>query len=259
LRYYPQILELCSFPDEPWSWSLLETAPTPDRGGKLSLARIRRLLATHRIRRVTAERVHEVLGQQPPQVAPGVVEAVSERVLLMLPQLRLLHRQRKDLAERIDRLLKSMASLADTQAPDYTVGRDIAIMTSIPGLGRVVAAALVAEACEAIRLRDHYALRAHGGTAPVTRQSGKTRQVIMRYSCNNRLRNALYHWARISVQKDARSKQHYARLRKSGHCHGRALRGVADRLLAALVAMLKSGRAYDPARRGGTAPSSAAA
>jgi len=66
LRYYQQILELCSFPDEPWSWSLLETAPTPDRGGKLSLSRIRRLLARHRIRRVTAEQVHEVLGQRPP-------------------------------------------------------------------------------------------------------------------------------------------------------------------------------------------------
>jgi hypothetical protein len=55
-----------------------------------------------------------------------------------------------------------MASLADTQAPDYTVGRDIAIMSSIPGLGCVVAATLVAEACEAIRERDYYALRAHG-------------------------------------------------------------------------------------------------
>ena len=46
-----------------------------------------------------------------------------------------------------------------------------------------------------------------------------------------------------------RSKQHYARLRQVGHDHGRALRGVADRLLAMLIAMLKSGQTYDPNRR----------
>jgi hypothetical protein len=35
----------------------------------------------------------------------------------------------------------------------------------------------------------------------VTRQSGKKKQVVMRYGCNGRLREALYHWSRISVQK----------------------------------------------------------
>src|ERR1019366_5323186 len=33
--------------------------------------------------------------------------------------------------------------------------------------------------------------------------------------------------------------------------HGRALRGLADRNMAMLVSMLKSGTLYDPARRGG--------
>ena len=71
----------------------------------------------------------------------------------------------------------------------------------------------------------------------------------MRYRCNGRLRTAFYHWARISVQHDVRSKQQYARLRAAGHSHGRAHRSVADRLLAVLIAMLNSGQAYDPKRR----------
>jgi hypothetical protein len=83
----------------------------------------------------------------------------------------------------------------------------------------------------------------------VTRQSGKRRQVIMRHACNQRLRNALYHWARVSLQNDDRSRAHYHGLRKKGHSHGRALRGVVDRLLAMLVSMLRSGTAYDPKRR----------
>ena len=71
----------------------------------------------------------------------------------------------------------------------------------------------------------------------------------MRYGCNLRFRNALYHWARVSLQHDGRSRTHYHRLREKGHSHGRSLRGVADRLLAMLVSMLRSGSEYDPARR----------
>jgi transposase len=79
------------------------------------------------------------------------------------------------------------------------------------------AGAFLAEGAAPLLQRDYYALRAHGGIAPVTRQSGKSRQVGMRYRCNNRLRNTLYHWARTSVQHDSRSKQQYARLRAAGH------------------------------------------
>ena len=43
---------------------------------------------------------------------------------------------------------------------------------------------------------------------------------------NLRLRNALYHWSRVSMQHDPRSREHYHRLRNKGHSHGRALRGL---------------------------------
>jgi transposase/transposase IS116/IS110/IS902 family protein len=88
--------------------------------------------------------------------------------------------------------------------------------------------------------------RAHSGIAPVTRQSGKRRQVVMRHACNGRLRGAVYHWAFISMQHDEHSAAAYAEYRGRGHTHGRALRGVADRLLRTLIAMLKSRTLYDP-------------
>ncbi len=72
----------------------------------------------------------------------------------------------------------------------------------------------------------------------------------MRYGCIMRLRNALYHWARTSTQKGCGSEvKHYAALRQAGHSHGRATRGVADRWLAVLIAMLRAGTLYDPERR----------
>jgi hypothetical protein len=87
----------------------------------------------------------------------------------------------------------------------------------------------------------------------VTRRSGKRKVIVMRHACNERLRNALYHWSRTGMQKDNRSRQHYAEMRSRGHSHGRALRGLADRNLAVLFSMLKSGTLYDPARRSAAA------
>ena len=80
-------------------------------------------------------------------------------------------------------------------------------------------------------------------------QSGKKQVVIMRYACNERLRNALYHWAFSSVSWDPPTKARYQRMRKDGHSHGRALRGIVDQHLRVLIAMLRNRTLYDPARR----------
>jgi transposase len=129
----------------------------------------------------------------------------------------------------------------------------VTILRSLPGVGRVVAATVLAEAARPLAERDYQTLRAHGGIAPVTRQSGKKISVSMRYGCNPRLRNALYHWARTSVQSDPHCRAHYDRLRHQGHGHARALRGVADRSLGVLVAMLRNRTLYDADRRCGRA------
>ena len=247
LRYYPQLLQICPTPDEPWIWALLEIAPTPERAAKLKVGRLRLLLAKYRIRRWSAENIAEILSAPPLPLAAGTVDAISEHALLLIPQLRLLTTMRRQVADRMEALLEEMAAYRSDE-PDAQVFRDVAVLCSVPGIGRVVSGTLLAEAAGPLRHRDYYAIRAHGGVAPVTRQSGKTRQVGMRYRCNTRLRNALYHWARTSMQHDSRSKQQYARLRAVGHSHGRALRGVADRLLTVLMAMLKTGQPYDPKR-----------
>lgn len=70
----------------------------------------------------------------------------------------------------------------------------------------------------------------------------------MRYACNGRLRNAMHHATMNCVNNDALAKLLRAAPRK-GHSHGRAIRGVADRLLRILVAMLREGAPYDPKKR----------
>jgi hypothetical protein len=244
LRYYPQLLQLSSTPDEPWIWALLELAPVPQRGARLTVVRLKQLLSKHRIHRWTAEEVREVLATTPLPLAAGSADAISEHALLLLPQLRLLYGQRQQIRDRIEALLDRMTILGRENS-ECQEHRDIGLLLSLPGVGCLIGANLFSEGSDPLAQRDYYALRAHSGIAPVTKQSGKSKQIVMRRGCSERLRNAMYHWARCSVQHDPLSKVHYARLRHAGHNHGRALRGVADRLLAILIAMLKSGQAYD--------------
>jgi transposase len=246
-RYYPQMLHLSSSADEAWIWDLLETAPLPGDAAKRKRAKVQRMLTEHRIRRVAAEEVLECLRQPALHLAPGAAEAASEHVLLLLPRLRLLHQQRKTAARRMQGLREEL-SAPESEGCGH---RDAEILLSLPGVGPVVSATMRSEAAQPLRDRDYQALRMYAGAAPVTRQSGKRKVVVMRRACHPRLREALYHWARTSVQKEERAKRQYAQLRRQGQSHGRALRGVADRNLAMLMSMLKSGTLYDAARRGG--------
>jgi transposase len=243
-RFYVQALKLCPSADEPWLWALLELAPSPAAGSRLQPKTIERLLRQHHIRRLNAQDVVAALRAPALRVAPGVVEAATEHIALLLPRLRLVHTQRQRCGARLDALLDKLAAV-DGDEGQQREHRDVEILRSLPGVGRVVAATVLAEASGPLAERDYHALRTHAGIAPVTKQSGKRRTVVMRYACNGRLRYALYHWARVAVTCDPASKTYYAALRQRGHSYARALRSVADRLLRILIAMLKSNSLFD--------------
>ncbi len=245
-RYFPQWLVLAPTPDEPWVWDLLELAPTPQRAARLTAKRVSQVLRQRRIRRLSADQVLEQLRATPLTVAEGTTQAAVTHIGLLLPRLRLVRAQRGECARRIGRLLEQLGHGGDDEA-ERGEHRDVHILRSFHGAGRVVTATMLAEASQPLAQRDYHALRALGGIAPITRQSGRRKVVMMRYSCNGRLRHALYHWARVSVQHEPCSRARYAAFRARGHSHGRALRGVADRLLRVLVAALRDGRPYDPA------------
>lgn len=245
IRLFPSVLALCPTADEPWLWSLLERAPTAVQAQRLTPGTLRALLAEHRIRRFTADALHAVLQERCVPAAPGTVEAVSEHVRILVPRLRLVAEQQSQCERRLDALLDALAA---PQPDEQREHRDVTILRSLPGVGRVVAATMLAEASRPLAARDYQTLRLYTGVAPVTRKSGKSRFISMRRSCSGRLRNAIYFWAANSIRLDPRCRAHYDRLRQK-HTHARALRGVADRLLAVLVAMLRAGALYDPARR----------
>jgi transposase len=232
--------------DEAWLWAILAEAPDPATWAQLTRRRVAAILHTHRIRRVSADAILTALQQPRLTGAPGVAEAVATRIAAVVPQLQLIHDQRLTAERRIDRLLERLAEVPEGEPREH---RDVEILQSLPGVGRMVTATMLTEATGPLAARDYPTLRAHTGAAPVTKRSGKRACFVhMRYACKRRLRQAVYHWSRTSLQHDAAARAYYERLRARGHSHARSLRSVADRWLRILVAMLRRGTLYDPSQ-----------
>jgi len=260
-RIAPEWLTLSPNADDPWFWTVVEWAATPTLGASLRRRKVESLLTTHRIRRVSVDDVLTVFERPALTVAPGTVEAVTHHIQMLLPRLRLVQEQRhaceKELADVLTELRTTAppppaaggTTAAQPRGAPSTPG-DVAILESLPGVGLVVTWSLMADAMALLRLRDYASIRAVTGVAPVRRQTGKNHRgtISMRYACNRRLRNACYHFARVSTQVDAAAKHYYATLRARGHSHGRALRSVADRWLRILISMLTHRTLYDPSR-----------
>jgi transposase len=244
-RYFPAMLELDSDLGAEWLLDLWDIAPTPDKAARTREATIAKLLKRHRIRRFDAAHVLAVLRQPPVQVAPGTREAASAHIETLVARIRLTNQQLRQTHGRLDALTAQLASSEETE-PGQAKQHDVEILASLPGVGRIVLATLLAEAWDALQRRDYAALRSLTGVAPVTKRSGKSCRVVRRQACHDRLANAMYHWARVAVQHDPRSRAKYAALRSRGHSHGRSLRSVADRLLNVACAMLKAGTPFNP-------------
>ena len=253
-RVHAPWLTLSPAANDPWLWAVLRETPHPDAWAQLPRRRIASILRAHRIRRLTPDEVVAALRQPRLAVAAGVPEAVALRIASLIPQLLLLHDQHATTERRIDRLLETLAQpeVAEGQPTEH---RDAEILQSLPGVGRVVAATMLTEASGPLADRDYSTLRAYTGAAPVTRRSGKRAFLVrMRHACKARLRAALYHWCRTSIQHDRPARAYYEQLRARGHAHGRALRSVGDRWLRILIAMLTTRTLYDASRFGRTLP-----
>ncbi len=218
-------------------------APTPARAARLCEATLARLLKQHRIRRINAETAHGILRQPAIAVSPGVTEAAVLHLRSLVARLRLANLEFHQAERKLDELCAALTQAAPAQG---NTPCDAAILASLPGVGRSTLATLLTEAGGPLARRDYAALRTLTGVAPVTKRSGKTCIVVMHHAAQARLRQAVFHWARIAVQHDPKSRKRYEALRARGHSYGRALRGVADRLLGVACVLLQRQAMFDP-------------
>ena len=192
-----------------------------------------------------------MLRSKPLPLDPVAAEGNAEHVDSLAQRLQLVERQIGEIETKLERHIAEFsevphpedtdAALEDPQRPN-----DTQILRSMPGIGMTVASVLLSEAQDVLARRDYESLRCLSGVAPVTRQSGKSRVVRRRRAADRRLSDALYHWARIAIQRDSVSRAKYTACRARGHSHGRALRTVADRLLYVVCTMLRNATLYQP-------------
>ena len=247
-RYFPQLLKLSPAANEPWLWALLLKAPTPHKARRLRKGQLAKILKVHRIRRFSAAELHQALALPALKLAAGSVEAASEHVLSLIPRLRTNHEQLRLCDRRLEEILNQLTQNEPSSDSEPIEHRDAAILLSLPGVGKLNGAAMLAEAFQPLRDRDYYTLRNLSGVAPVTRQTGKRRVVLMRRACNPRLRDAIHTWAACSIQNDESSKLFYRACRARGLKHAHALRSLGDHLLRTLFAMLRDRTLYDASR-----------
>ena len=246
-NYYLQFSEMAgSHLADAWLLELWNLAPTPEDAQRLDEEALKNLLKRYRIRRFNAAQLLKQLRQPAMQVAPGTAAAAVAQIGIAVEQLTLINKQLADTRRKIEHLLEAFDHSEESIDPDAVPQRDAAILRSLPGVGSSVLATLLSEASEAIQNRDLGALRCLCGVAPVTLRSGGSCRVAKRRASHQRLQDALYHWARVAVQRDPICKNKYQELRQRGHGHSRALRSIADRLLSVACAMLTAQTEFNP-------------
>ncbi len=181
-RYYPQVLALQNDLGADWFLELWGPLPTPDKSKRVRQASIGTVMKSRRILRLDAAEILATLTTDSLVVAPGVVAAATAHIGAVADR------------HHLDVLTAQLGESADEES-DW---RDVEILQSIPGAGRIISATLIAEAWPLFRRRDYYAQRNLCGLPPVTRQSGKHCIVLRRYACNRRPADAVYHRARVA-------------------------------------------------------------
>lgn len=245
-RYYPQMLKIADDDVSAlWVLDLWDLAPTPAKAQRLRAVRVENLLKQHRVRRIDAESVLRILQEPAIKVGKGVAEPAGVHLRSLFTRLRVVGRELRQAKAKLDKLCTAIGEI-DVESGEGLQPQDVKILRSMPGIGRINLATLLCEGSGPLSRRDYQALRTLCGAAPVTKRSGKSHIVIMRYAAHTRLRRAAYHWARVATQHDTKSREQYAALRRRGKTHGRALRGVADRLLGLACVLLQRQTPFDP-------------
>ena len=241
-RYYPQFSELIGNTVRSWHLELWELAPSPDAAKRIRTSTVEKLLKRNRVRRFDAKGARKILRGEKMNINKATTESCVAHISSVVERIKVVDRQLVETKNSIRKVIETINSKLKTERGGPT---DIEILRSIPGAGDVVLATLIAEAWDLMRRRDRKALRCLGGTAPVTRQSGKTKQVVRRRAVCRSLSAAFHVLGGIAAIHDPVSRAKYESLREKGHGYCRSVRGVADRLLLVACAILEKGELFD--------------
>jgi transposase len=244
--YHPAPARLFSSVDRQITLSFVTDYPTPAVASRIKTTRMSGFLTRHHYTgRVPAQVLAERMRANLLSASPGTVAGKSFSALSFTRLLQLLNTQ---LADYDDAIAAAIAEHPD--AP---------IFASFPGVGPVLTGVLLAEIGEdRQRFPVAAVLLAEAGLAPVTRASGRSRNVRFRYAANTRLREAGMWWAFNSMKESPWAAAAFREARDHrGQRYHRALRGLSARWMRILWRCWTDHTTYDPALHGTAAPTPA--
>ena len=231
---------LTAFPElgHPDALAILTVAPDPVRGRKLTGARIMTALRRGGRQRNLERRAGEIrTALRAPQLAapPLVAEAQAANVSALVAVIGALDEQ--------------VAALEAELVEAFERHPDAEILRSLPGLGAILGARVLAEFGDAPdRYVDATARRNYAGTAPITRASGTSRVVVARLARNKRLFDACYGWAFCALTRSLGARAYYDAHDPGPHTAKVARRKLANKLVGILHGCLAHRTRYDEER-----------
>jgi len=242
-RYYPVLLALGRKMHDAFVLALLKAYPTPDRGRRSQRTRLERIVREHRIRKLDAAQLQELLHEPGFWIAPDLADACADEACFLVDQIRLLNDQIAQIDARLAVLLKAHP--------------DCELMLSLPGIAAGLAPGILAElGDDANRRTQPAALTVYAGTAPVTRATGTKKRprkhgqrasvhVAMRRGCNRRLQTLLWQMARTSVATSAWARAYVDHRLGQGHAYNAIIRALSNKWAKILARMLETRTPYD--------------
>lgn len=236
-EFYPQSLDAfgtdLSHKD---AVAVLAAAPSPGKGRGLGRKRIETLLTKGgRQRNISwrAGQIHHALTSPALETSTIVAAARAATTTALIGLIAELNRQ-------IDALETELESSFD-QHPDT------AIILSLPGIGTILGARLLAEfGDDPNRYADAKARRNYAATSPITRASGKTHQVSARWIKNPHLADTVDRWAISSLTADPWARRFYDEQIANGKTKPQALKSLSNRLVGILHGCLRHRQTYNP-------------
>jgi hypothetical protein len=214
--------------------AVLALAPTPAQARSLSTARIAAALRKGGRERRVAQRAEEIRqalrGSQ--LDAPAVLSRAYGEVV-------------RSTVRIVAEMTVQIEALARELQTSFEEHPDAEILRSLPGLGSVLGARVLAEfGDDPTRYADPKARKNYAGTSPITKASGRSKVALARFARNRRLADALEMWAFCSLSTSAGARRHYDAHRAKGNTHHQALRSLANRWVGILHGCLRHGQAY---------------
>ena len=233
LRYYPAALQGFGSLEARSTLALIAAYPTPQALRDLTWEAFQTFCRTHHHTHPKAwPACYNRLLAAYPTAELGVVAAYAPQAVAW--------------AGILDSLERAYQQGLHRLAPLYLQHPDQPLYASLPGAGALLEPALLGKlGDDRGRFPTPAVLQALAGTCPVTRQSGKSRSVQMRWACDHEFRDIVQQWARLTLEVSPWAQAYYQAVRPRCARDNEAVRRLANRWLAILWKVWQERQPYN--------------